>query len=117
MFSLIKIFMNYDDEIKYFSHHRFNKLVNSLIIIDDNIYHYHNLELLDHLYNKNLDDVKLYLHNSFPNINFIFCNKNNFNYDKISLSLDKIFIIYNSFELITDIIGIDIRPKYPYIAN
>ena len=106
----MKIFLNYDDEVKYFSHHRFNKLVNSLIIDDDNIYHYHNLEILDHIYNKNLDDVKFYLKNSFPNINFIFCNQDNFNYNKISLSLDKIYIIYNRLKLITDINFISLRP-------
>jgi hypothetical protein len=117
MNAIMKIFFNYNDEVKYFSHQRFNKLVNSLIIDDNNIYHYHNLKILDHLYNKKLNDVKFYLKNSFPNINFIFCNQNNFNYYKLSLSLDKIYIIYNSLELITDIIGIDIRPKYPYINN
>lgn len=111
MYSLIKIFMNYDYEVKYFSHHRFDKLVNSIVIYDNNIYHYHNLKMLDHLYNKNVDDVKLYLQTNFPNINFIFYNKNDFDYNNISLSLDKIYIVYNSLKLITDIIGIDIRSK------
>jgi hypothetical protein len=117
MYSFIKIFMNYDETIKYFSHHRFNKLVNSVIIDNDNVYHYHKLEILDHLYKKNLDDVKSYLYNNFPDIKFIFCNKNSFNYEKMLLSLDRIYIIYNNIGLITDIIGIDIRPKYQYVAN
>ena len=113
----MKIFMNYNDNMKTISHYRFSELVNSLIIIDDNIYHYHNLEVLDHLYDKNIDDAKFYLQNNFSNINFIFYNQDNLNPKKISLCLDKIYIIYNSLELITDIIGIDIRPKYHYFSN
>jgi hypothetical protein len=106
-----------DIDIKYFSHHKLPKIVNSLIINNDDIYHYHNLTELDHLYNINIYNAKIYLYYNFSNINFIFYEECDFNYNEISLSLDKIYIIHNSSDLITNIIGIDIRCTYPYNIN
>lgn len=94
-----------------------HKLINSIVINNNKIFYYHNLKLLDSIYNKNIYEIKIFLEDNFKDIKFIYNNINYFDFKLILPSLDKIYIIYNNLELITHIIGIDIRPKYSYNLN
>ena len=102
----------YKTSIKY-SHHRLQDIVVS-DVFGDNIYHHHNLQLLDHLYGQNVYNIKEFLNKSYPTIHFIFCYKEDLKYLEIVLSIHTIYIIYDACYKITNIIGIDSRSKYSY---
>ena len=107
------ISMIYKTSIKY-SHYQLQDIVVSDIFGDNNIYHYHNLKLLDHLYHQNINDVRNCLKENYPNIHFIFYYNEDLEDSEIVLDISRIYIIYNHYNEITNIIGIDSRCNHTY---